>query len=66
MLQIIYASAAVTPFTREDLVELLKIARQRNTAADISGLDETHRLFRFSTRYTSVKAARNRGVAKPP
>ena len=38
MLQTIYASAAVKPFTREDLVELLKIARQRNTAADISGM----------------------------
>jgi hypothetical protein len=38
MLQIIYASAATKPFTREGLVELLKIARQRNSAADISGM----------------------------
>jgi len=38
MRQIIYASAATKPFTRENLVELLKTARQRNSAADISGM----------------------------
>ena len=38
MLQIIYASAAAAPYTRKDLVELLKIARQRNSAAGISGM----------------------------
>jgi uncharacterized Fe-S cluster-containing MiaB family protein len=38
MLQIIYASAATKPFTRGDLVELLKVARSRNTAADVSGM----------------------------
>ena len=38
MRQIIYASAATKPFTREDLVQLLKISRQRNTAAGISGM----------------------------
>ena len=38
MLQIIYASAATKPFSREDLVELLKVARPRNIAAGISGM----------------------------
>jgi uncharacterized Fe-S cluster-containing MiaB family protein len=38
MLQIIYASAAKVPFSHKNLVELLKIARERNTAADISGM----------------------------
>ena len=38
MVQIIYASAATRPFTRGDLVDLLKIARPRNIAADISGM----------------------------
>ena len=38
MVQIIYASAATKPFTREDLVELLKVARSGNMAADISGM----------------------------
>jgi uncharacterized Fe-S cluster-containing MiaB family protein len=38
MLQVIYASAATKPFDRENLVELLKIARSKNMAADISGM----------------------------
>ncbi|MGA3040118.1 MAG: BLUF domain-containing protein [Bryobacteraceae bacterium] len=38
MRQIVYASAAAQPFTRQDLIELLKTARQRNHAADISGM----------------------------
>ncbi len=38
MLQIIYASAAAKPFARDNLVELLKIARRKNMAADISGM----------------------------
>jgi hypothetical protein len=38
MLQVIYASAATNPFDRENLVELLKIARSKNMAADISGM----------------------------
>jgi uncharacterized Fe-S cluster-containing MiaB family protein len=42
MLQIIYASAAKKPFSREDLIALLKVARQRNTAADISGMLTYH------------------------
>jgi hypothetical protein len=38
MLQIIYASGAVKPYARNELVELLRVARQRNAAADISGM----------------------------
>jgi hypothetical protein len=38
MLQVVYASAATKPFTRGDLVELLKVARSRNMVADISGM----------------------------
>jgi hypothetical protein len=36
--QIIYASAATKPFPQADLVELLKLARSKNTAAGISGM----------------------------
>lgn len=43
MLQVIYASAEAAPYTRKDLVELLKIARERNSAADISGMLLYHR-----------------------
>jgi uncharacterized Fe-S cluster-containing MiaB family protein len=38
MLQIVYASAATVPFGQSDLIELLKIARQKNSAVDISGM----------------------------
>ena len=38
MLQIIYASASTRPFTHKELVELLKVARQKNTAADVTGM----------------------------
>ena len=38
MLQIIYASSATKPFSHKELVDLLKIARQKNTAADVSGM----------------------------
>jgi hypothetical protein len=38
MLQIVYASAAIVPFSQSDLIELLKIARERNSAADVSGM----------------------------
>ena len=38
MLQLIYASAATKPYTRTDLVDLLRVARQRNSAAEISGM----------------------------
>ena len=38
MLQIIYASASTKPFTRKELVELLKVARQKNVAADVTGM----------------------------
>ena len=38
MLQIIYASASTKPFTHKELVELLKIARQKNIAADVTGM----------------------------
>ncbi len=37
MLQIVYASAATSGFTQKDLVKLLGLARERNTAAGISG-----------------------------
>ena len=38
MLQIIYASASTKPFTHKELVELLKVARQKNIAADVTGM----------------------------
>ena len=38
MRQVIYASAATVSFSQSDLIELLKIARQRNSAVDISGM----------------------------
>lgn len=38
MLQIIYASASTKPFTRKELVELLKAARQKNIVADVTGM----------------------------
>jgi len=38
MIQVIYASAATKPYTQTDLVDLLKSARERNSAADISGM----------------------------
>src|ERR1035438_2525215 len=38
MLQIIYASASTKAFTHKELVELLKIARQKNIAADVTGM----------------------------
>ena len=38
MLQIIYASAAKVSFSHKNLVGLLRIARERNTAAEISGM----------------------------
>jgi hypothetical protein len=38
MLQIIYASAASKPFTHRELVALLKIVREKNSAASISGM----------------------------
>lgn len=38
MLQLIYASATTKPLSQRDLVELLKITRQKNSAADISGM----------------------------
>ena len=38
MLQLIYASAAVKPFTPQDLAELLAKARKKNDALDISGM----------------------------
>jgi hypothetical protein len=37
MLQSVYASAATSGFTQKDLVKLLGLARERNTAAGISG-----------------------------
>jgi len=38
MLQIIYSSASTKLFTHEDLVELLRAARQTNAAADVTGM----------------------------
>lgn len=38
MLQILYASAAVVPFTPDDLGELLRRAREKNTRLGVSGL----------------------------
>ncbi len=38
MLQIVYASAAAVSFAQTDLVNLLKVARERNAAAGISGM----------------------------
>jgi len=38
MVHIIYASAATKPFTRGNLMDLLKVVRSRNSAAAISGM----------------------------
>jgi hypothetical protein len=38
MLQIIDASASTRPFTRKELVELLRVARHKNVAADVTGM----------------------------
>ncbi len=38
MLQVVYASAATIGFTQKDLLKLLGLARERNTAAGISGM----------------------------
>lgn len=38
MFQLIYSSAAVTPFTQTDLSKLLDLARRRNTLFDITGM----------------------------
>ena len=38
MFQLIYSSAAVTPFTQTDLNKLLDLARRRNTLFDITGM----------------------------
>ncbi len=38
MLQLIYASAAVKPFTPQDLAALLAKARKKNSSMDISGM----------------------------
>ena len=38
MLQIVYASAATVPFGQSNRIELLKIARQNNSALDVSGM----------------------------
>ena len=38
MLQIIYASASTKPFTHKELVELLKVAREKNMALDVTGM----------------------------
>ena len=38
MLQLIYSSAAVTPFTQADLNNLLELARKRNRLFDITGM----------------------------
>ena len=38
MLQTIYASASTKPFTQKELVELLKVAREKNMAADVTGM----------------------------
>jgi hypothetical protein len=38
MLQIIYASAATKPYNHHDLMNLLRVAREKNSAAGISGM----------------------------
>jgi hypothetical protein len=38
MLQLVYASAATLLFTRKDLVNLLKVARERNAASGINDM----------------------------
>ncbi len=38
MLRLVYTSQAIHPFTPEDLFSLLNLAKERNRAADITGL----------------------------
>jgi len=38
MIQLIYVSRAVTPFTREQLLDLLQLSRTNNGASDITGM----------------------------
>ena len=38
MYSIVYVSAAVKPFTKEELLELLSVARNNNTKLDVTGM----------------------------